>query len=96
MEYFEEMELGPQCPTPTPWWKWYVDIICITKKVQVYILFAHINKTDDHIKLTMEHPDKEGSTPFLDPKCTPHSSQSIKVSVYTKPAYTNRYLDLEL
>ena len=43
MEYFEELALGPQCLIPTPWWKRYVDdIICITKKVHVNILFDYI------------------------------------------------------
>ena len=42
MEYFEELALGPQCPIPTPWWKRYIDdVICITKKDQVDILFPH-------------------------------------------------------
>ena len=35
MEYFEELELGTQCPIPTPWGKRYVDdVICITKKTR--------------------------------------------------------------
>ena len=42
---------------------------------------------------TMEHPDKEGSIPFLDTKCTPHPSQSIETSVYRRPIHTDRYLD---
>ena len=55
MEYFEELALEPQCPIPTPWWKRYVhDVICITKKDQVDILFNHINPLDDHIKFTMQ------------------------------------------
>ena len=42
MKYFEELALGPQCPIPSPWWKRYVDdLICITKKDQVEILFNH-------------------------------------------------------
>ena len=67
MECFEELALGPQCPIPTQWGKRYVDdLICITKKDQVDILFNHINNMDYHTKLTMECPDNEGYIPFLD------------------------------
>ena len=41
----------------------------------------------------MENPDKEGSIPFLDTKCTPYPNQSIQTSVYRKPTHTDRYLD---
>ena len=57
------------------------------------ILFDNINQIDDHIQFTMEHPDKEGSIPFLDIKCTPHPSQSIQNSVYRKPTHNDSYLD---
>ena len=57
------------------------------------ILFDYINQIYDHIKFTMEHPDKEGRIPYLGTKCTPHPSQSIQTSVYRKPIHTDRYLD---
>ena len=94
MEFFEELALGPQCPIPTPWWKRYVDdVIFITKKDQVDILFNHINNMDDHIKFTMECPDNEGNIPFLDTKCTPNPNYTIHTTVYRKPTHTDRYLD---
>ena len=94
MEYFEELALGPQCPISTPWRKMYVDnIICITKKVHVNILFDYINQINDHIRFTMEHPDKEECIPFLDAKSTQHPSQSIQTSVYRKCTHTDRYLE---
>ena len=78
MEYFEELALGPQCPIPNPWWKGYVDdVICISKKCLVDMLFNHINNMDDHMKLTMECPDKGGNIPFLDTKCTPNPNHII-------------------
>ena len=48
---------------------------------------------DDHIKFTMECPDKEGSIPFLDTKCTPNPYHSTHTTVYRKPTHTERYLD---
>ena len=93
MKYLEELALGPQFFHTHILWKRYVDdIICITKKVHVNILFDYINQIDDHIKFTMEHPDKEGSLPFLDNKCT-HPNQSIQTSVYRKFTHTDKYLD---
>ena len=53
---------GTLMPIPTPWWKRYVDdIICITKKDQMDILFNHINQMDAHIKFTMKCLYSEGS-----------------------------------
>ena len=64
MEDIEELVLGLQYPIPTAWWKRCVDDVAfITKKDQVDILFNHINKYGNQIKLTMECPDNEGSTP---------------------------------
>ena len=69
------------------------DVICITKKDQVDILFNYINNMDDHIKFTMECPDNEGSIPFLDRKCTPNPNHTIHTTVYRKPTHADRYLD---
>ena len=94
MEFFEELALDSQCPIPTPWWKRYVyEVIYMTKKDQVDILFNHINQMDDHIKVTMECLDNEGSNPFLDTKCTPNPNHTIHTTVYIKPTHTDRYLD---
>ena len=92
IEYFEELVLGPQCLIPTPWQKRYVDdVICITKKDQVDILFNHINNMDDNVKFTMECTDNEGTIPFQDTKCTPNPNHTIHTNVYRK--LTQRYLD---
>ena len=93
MEYFDELPLGPQCPITTSWWKRYLyDVNCITKKDQLDILFNHINNMDDHIKITMECPDNQGSIPFLDTKCTLNSNHTINTTVYRIPKHTDRYL----
>ena len=93
MEYFEELALGPQCLSPTPWLKRYVDnVICITKKGQMDILFNHINNMDDIVKFSIEYHDNEGSIPFLDTKCTPNSNHTIHTMVYRKCAHTDRYV----
>ena len=82
MEYFEELALGSECPIPTPWWKRYVDdVICITKKDQVDILFYHINNMEEHINFTVECPDNEGSIPFFDTKCTPNLNHTVHTPV---------------
>ena len=46
----------------------------------------------DHIKFTIEQPNKEGGIPFLDtfPKT---QGGGIAVSVYRKQTHTDRYLD---
>ena len=42
MEYYEELALCLQCPTP--WWKIYVDdVISVVKKEQIDTLFNHLN-----------------------------------------------------
>ena len=91
MEYFEELALGPQCPIPIPWWQRYVDdVISITRKDQVDILFMHINQLDAHIKFSMESPDNEGRIPFLDTKYTANSNHTIHTTVYRKPTHADR------
>ena len=70
------------------------DVICIIKKDQVDILFNHINNMDDHMKFTVEFPDNEGHSPFLDTKCTPNPNHTIHTTVYRKLTHTDRYLDL--
>ena len=91
MEYFEELALGPKCLIPTSWWMRYVDdVIYITKKDHMDILYNYINQMDDHIEFTMECPDNEGSIPFLDSKCTPNSNHTIHTTVYKNHTY--RYL----
>ena len=92
MEYIEELALGLQCPIPTPWWKRYVDdLIYITEKDQVCMLFNHINQMDAHIKFTMECLDSKESISFCDTKCTPNSNHMICTTVYRKPTHTERY-----
>ena len=81
-------------PILTSWWKSCIDdVIYITKKDQVDILLNHINQMDDHIKLTLECPDNEGSIPFLDTKCTPNPNHTIHITVYRILTHTDRYLD---
>ena len=94
MKYFVELALGPQCPTPTPWWKRYVDdVICITKKIRWTSCSTILIDMNDHINITMECPDNEVSIPFLDTKYTSNHSHTIHTTVYRKPTHTDRYLD---
>ena len=84
--HFEELTLGPQCPILTPWQKRYVDdVVCITKKDQVDILFNHVNNMDDHIKFTMNN---EGSVPFLDIKYTQNPNHTMHTTAYRNPTHT--------
>ena len=85
-----------KCPMPTPWWKRYVDdVICITKKDQVDILFNHINQLDDHIKFTIESLDNEGIIPLLNNMFTPNSNHTTHTTVYRKPTHTDKYLEFK-
>ena len=81
-------------PSMHPGGKRYVDdVISITIKDKVDILFNHINQLDEYIKFTMESPDNVGSIPFLDTKCIPDSNHTIHTIVYRQPTHTDRYLD---
>ena len=89
MEYFEEVVLGPQYPTPTSWWKRYVDdVICIVKKEQGETIFNHLNSVDPNIKFTMEALDSDSCMSFLDNKCSFNSDYTLHSSVFRKPTHT--------
>ena len=73
LEYFKELAIGPECPTPTPLWKGYMDDVITTIDEQVDTLFNHLNSVDPNLKFTMETPSNDGSIPFIDTKFSPNS-----------------------
>ena len=94
MEYFEELELDPECPIPSAWLKSYVDnVISIVKRNQVDTFFKHLNSINPHIKFIMESPYTDGSNPFLVTKCLCNKDHSMQSSVDRKPTHTDWYLD---
>ena len=81
MEYFEELapQSGPQCPILTPLLKRYVgDIISIVNEEQADTPLNLLNSVNPHIKFIMEAPGSDGSTLFLDTKCSPNSDFTIQ------------------
>ena len=93
MEYFEDLALGPELPTPIKEWKRYVDdIFSIIPKGKWDTMLNYLNSIDQHIKSTVEQPNVEGAIPFLDTLPQP-KGEEISVSVYRKLTHTDRYLD---
>ena len=93
MEYFEELDLGPEVPVPIKEWKRYMDaVFSIIPKGKRDILLNCLSSIDPHIKFTVEQPNAEGAIPFLDtfPQL---KDENISVSVYRKPTHMDRYLD---
>ena len=67
MEYFENLELGPELPVPVKDWKRYVDdVFSIIPKGNQDKMLQYLNSLNPHIKFTIEQPNKEGGIPFLD------------------------------
>ena len=93
MEYFEDLALGPKLPVPVKDWKRYVDdVFSIIPKENRNQMLQFLNSIDQHIKFTIEQPNREGGIPFLDTFPKPQG-EGIAVSVYRKSTHTDRYLD---
>ena len=68
------------------------DVLTIVKKGTCDSLLNYLNSIDPNIKFTIEPPNKQGATPFLDTFPRP-SGNKIITSVYRKPTHMDRYLD---
>ena len=95
MEFFEFLAI-PSSPTLIKWWFRYVDDVhSATRRDQVNKPHEHLNSIDPHIKFTIELLGKDGDgVPFLDTLTRP-TPKSIELTVYRKPAPTDRYLDYQ-
>ena len=75
-------------------WKRYVDeVFSITKMINTEWLLTHINGIDANIHFTIER-EHENLLPFLDVSVKRRGGQ-IKTSVYRKPTYTGRVLNID-
>ena len=93
IEYYEDLALGHQLPIPIKEWKRYVDdIFSIIPKGKRDTMLNYLNSIDPHIKFTVEQPNMVEAIPFLETLPQP-KGEEISVSVYRKPAHTDRYLD---
>ena len=82
MNYFEEIEFGPKCLTPCPYYKIYVyDVISIMKETQADTHFNHLNEVNPHRKFNMESPGNDASIPFLNMKSLLNDDHPIQMSV---------------
>ena len=52
----------------------------------------HINNIDSAIRFTVEGNQENGSIPFLDTLVKPEADNSLSITVYHKPAYTDQYV----
>ena len=87
MEYFEDLALGPELPVPVKDWKRYVDdVFSIIPKGNQDKMLQYLNSIDPHIKFTIEQPNEEGGTPFLD--TFPKPQRGALQSQYTENPHT--------
>ena len=87
--------LGPKLPisfTIDTWLRYVDDVLTIVKKGTCDFLLNHLNSIDPNIKFTIEPPNDQGATPFLDTFPRP-SGNKIITSVHRKPTSMDRYID---
>ena len=52
----------------------------------------HINKVHPAFKFTVEGNQENGAIPFLDTLVKPEAENTLSITVYRKPMYTDQYL----
>ena len=79
-------------PPPRYWFGFLDDTFGIRQQSQKQLFLDHINNIDAAIRLTVEGNQENGSIPFLDTLVKPETDNSLSISVYHKPTYTEKYL----
>ena len=79
-------------PSPHLWLRFVDDTFVIQKAEHIQQCLHHINTQDPNIQFTVEEPDQHGSLPFLNPKVTPGSNNTLSTTGYRKPTPTDQYL----
>ena len=91
MQRLEERALSTY-PNPPPFWfRYFDDTLTSISKHQKNDFLDHLNKKHPSLQFTME-PEKDGKIAFLDCIIT-RDGNSLRTSVYRKPASTSRLLD---
>ena len=77
-------------------WMTYVDdTFVIQQEGHKQTFLGHINNDDPNIKFTVEGVQENGAIPFFDTLVKPKADNTLSITVYRKPAHTNKYLQWE-
>ena len=68
------------------------DTWVIQQQAHKHAFLDHINSIDPTIKFTVEGIQGNGAIPFLDTLVTPQADNSLSITMYHKPTYTDQYL----
>ena len=80
-------------PPPLRYWFRFVDdTFVIQQKSHKQLFLDHINNIDPAIRFTVEGNQENGSIPFLDTLIKPGAGNSLSITVYCKPTYTDQQL----
>ena len=68
------------------------DTWVIQQQAHKQAFLDHINSIDPVIKFTVQGTQGKGAIPFPDTLVTPQADNSLSITVYCKPTYTDQYL----
>ena len=91
MEYFEKEALH-STSTPRFWFRFVDDTFVIQQQSHKQLFLDHINSIDPPIKFTVEGNQENGGILFLDTLVKLKADNSLSISVYHKPTYTDQCL----
>ena len=91
MEHFERKALST-ATTPKLWMRYVDDTFVIQQERHKQAFLHHINKVHLAIKFTVEGNQENGATPFLDTIVKPEADNTLSLTVYRKPMYTDQYM----
>ena len=92
MGHFEREALQSASNPLRYWYRFVDDTWVIQQSVHKQGFLEHINSIDPAIKFTVEGSQGNGDIHFLNTLVTPEADTSISIKVYSKPTYTDQYL----
>ena len=91
MEHFERKAFST-ASTPKLRMRYADDTFVTQQEGHKQTFLEHINKMDPAIKFTVEGNQENGAIPFLDTLVELEADNTISITVYRKPMYTDQYL----
>ena len=90
MEHFEREALRFASYPPRYWFRFVDDTCIIQQQAHKQLFLDHINSIDPVIKFMVEGNQENGAIPFLDTLIKPEADNSLSITVYCKPTYTDQ------
>ena len=96
MEDFETKAISSAAHPPSMWKRFVDDTFVVIESSRKEEFLDHINNMDPHIQFTTEDAKPDGSLPFLDTIVLTLPDNSLLISVYRKPTYTDLCLQWDI